>query len=981
MGRSAWLAVAAAIVSCWIPPAIAASPASQSQPADRAKVRLLYGFEEGTDGSPISGLLKGAERIDIITVRDNGVTEGRQCARMTIRHGGRTGCFFLEPQQIRDWGDFDYFAMDVYTDLPEPCAIIVELWDAGSANGEYHSRCTFENVQTHPGQQTLLYRINRPVRNGKQEWNDNQLEPGDRINLNALTRVKIFTASSPDRDEVFWIDNIRLMREGAARPKMSVSLPDGAIGFKFGGAADAMEGFTTVSPATVFGEASEYGFVSPEGLAAGGEGWPDPLTGTFVWSPDGQVIEFRAEVPPGEYLAWLAAGKVVRSGLKDARYHLSINDEVLCDENPSSADLAGEKYIYRFMWTQYSRKPHALWRGYIDRMYPAEIRKVAAKDGQVRLTARNHFTGALILVPAGEKAAFDEMTAAIERARIDTFERTLYAPPQTWPHRRPGDGDFVLFVPEAWRDVMPWTAPTRRSDASVRIEAAGTPGQRVVMRLAVCPFVDIGRCALELADLKGPGTIPASNIKGHFRNYRFDGKSFAEMALLPSLTLEMEEGIAECFWLWMKVPDDAAPGTYEATFTFRPGKGKPVEVPVTFKVYPFRLEAVLPVSYGMYSRNERRWPAFAAGSGGRRLTEQFEWMRQIGFTAAEVDVPRITSLKGKDKVELRIRPTRYELARQVGMAQCPEQAMLAVWLQVGRQVGRLLPDLGVKVDREPGCELRELAFANYYLDACRQYREFLGKVGVPVALEVVDEPREVPNPWNRNLADTIRYSNLLRQVGGLTLYVSPMRDSDGGLDYTVLVNHFDVLALHSYDKSAAIMHKTLRTPGKRLWIYNSGKDRFSWGFYVWRAKAAGRWEWNFCWPEDRAVGGYPGREWYNPFTGLDGLAPYAPEDKYPGGMLYQSAYLQICEGINDYAYLYTLSKAIDAAGRAGRHADAVAEAKAFLASLNKQIPEFLPCGDGNQIARALQTGEGLLEGVRKMDQWRRQIADFIQRLQ
>lgn len=343
-------------------------------------------------------------------------------------------------------------------------------------------------------------------------------------------------------------------------------------------------------------------------------------------------------------------------------------------------------------------------------------------------------------------------------------------------------------------------------------------------------------------------------------------------------------------------------------------------------------------------------------------------------------MPKVTGLKGSDKVEVQIDPTRYKLAKETGLARCPEQAMLAAWLLVGRQVGRRRPDMGAKVDRDPDCEVRDLMFANYYLDGCRQYKEFLQKMGVPVALEVVDEPREVPNPWNRNLADTIRYANLLRKVGGLTLYVSPMRDQDGGKDYTVLVDHFDVLSLHAWDQSVGILHKTQKTPGKRLWLYNSGKDRFSWGFYVWRSLASGRWEWNFCWPEDRAVGGYPGREWYNPFTELDGLAPYAPEE-YPGGMLYKSCYLDMAEGINDYAYLYTLSKAIEVAENACRRADVAAEAKAFLAGLDKQIPQFLAYGDGEQAAKALQMGEGLPEGARKMDQNRRTAAKYIKELQ
>ncbi len=868
MGRLVRLCVVAAMVCAW---------AGAGQAADRTQVRLLYGFEEGSDGSPIPGLLKGSEHIDIITVLDNGVTEGKHCARLTIPKG-KTGVFFLEPDTIKDWGDFDYFAMDVCTLDDEPYTVHFELWDAASESGDYHTRCTFEKVQTHAGRQTLLYRIARPIRNGKQEWDQKQLTPKDRVDLNALTKVRIFVSARPDRDAVFWIDNLRLMQEDAAKPKMKVDLPDGAIAFKFGKAADAMAGFRTVCPQPgEGGEAAEVGhagrLMSSKSLVAAGEGWPDPLAGTFVWSPESESIEFEAAVPAGEYRVWLAAGKVIRCGLKDNRYLLKINDRVLCDERPSAEDLAGENYIYRFLWTQYSARPHALWQDYISRMYPCVQTTVTAKDGKIRLTARNHFVGALVLLSADRQTAFDEMAIRIERTRIEAFERTLAIPAPKTLQRRPDDPPLVLFVPEPWRDVMPWTEPPEQPGKPC-IDAAAAPGQRMVLRLAVMPLVDLGRCQLRVSDLEGPATIPAASIQGYFRNYRFDGRSFGEMALLPSLTLQVETGVTQCFWLWMQVPADAPPGQYKGTFTFQPGKGKPVDVPVSLEVYPFQLEAALPVSFGMYFRNERNWPPFAAGKERQRLKEEFEWMRRIGFTAAEVDVPKVVGLEGRDKVQLRMDATRYELAREVGMAQTPEQAMLAVWLQVGRQVGRLLPDLGIKVDREPGSELHHLAFAPYYLDACRQYRQFLDKVGVPVALEVVDEPREVPNPWNRNLLDTIRYSNLLRQVQGLTLYVSPMRDENDGKDYTALVDHFDILSLHAWDKSAGIMHRTLNTPGKRLWLYNSGKDRFSWGFYVWRARAAGRWEWNFCWPEDRAVGGYPGREWYNPFTELDGLAPY-----------------------------------------------------------------------------------------------------------
>ena len=55
-------------------------------------------------------------------------------------------------------------------------------------------------------------------------------------------------------------------------------------------------------------------------------------------------------------------------------------------------------------------------------------------------------------------------------------------------------------------------------------------------------------------------------------------------------------------------------------------------------------------------------------------------------------------------------------------------------------------------------------------------------------------------------------------------------------------------------------------------------------------------------------------------------------------MLFQSKFLDVSEGITDYAYLITLNKAIQAAEKEGAHTAAVKEAKAFLAVLDRAIP-------------------------------------------
>ena len=122
----------------------------------------------------------------------------------------------------------------------------------------------------------------------------------------------------------------------------------------------------------------------------------------------------------------------------------------------------------------------------------------------------------------------------------------------------------------------------------------------------------------------------------------------------------------------------------------------------------------------------------------------------------------------------------------------------------------------------------------------------------------------------------------------------------------------------------------------------------------------------------RPKGGYPGREWFNPFTASHGLASDAPLT-YPGGILYQSAFLEVAEGISDYAYLLTLEKAL-----AGKDTPAAKEARAFLAALRKAIPQFPELqGLADPDAGAL-VGMGIKDEARlQAVKWRRRLAQHV----
>ncbi len=321
--------------------------------------------------------------------------------------------------------------------------------------------------------------------------------------------------------------------------------------------------------------------------------------------PEDGRLEFRARVPNGDYFVWLCAGPVIRTQYAARHFLLRANDEVLFDELPAPIEYYGRKYLYRFLNTRYSEKPHALWSNYIDRMYPIHTPRVKVTDGTFTLEAENYFVSAVVLVPASAKADFDKFVNATRALRIGAFEKTLRPLPGKKPQAKPGDGAFVVYEPAFGSEVRPWTGPTTEERKRTALQTAAAPGQTVALRLAVTPFADLGSCTLEPSALKGPAELPAGQIAVYSQNYRYDGDNLSEMALMPSATLDVETGVTQCFWLTLEVPDKAAPGTYRGAVTFRPGNGDAVRVPLELEVYPFTLEAVLPVSYGGMYYNPR----------------------------------------------------------------------------------------------------------------------------------------------------------------------------------------------------------------------------------------------------------------------------------------------------------------------------------------------------------------------------------------
>lgn len=925
-------------------------------------MKLLLDFEEGAD---LEALKAHSENIALDIVQDNGVTSGKNCCRLVGNAGSGYSVMELHGALLKGFDQYEYFAIDLFTERTDKIHFVMELWDGDSKN--YATRCTYENLQTRPGQQTLLWKIDQPKRNGKEGLDWDELQPKDKIRRDALSKVKLFFVPPKEGgNTVFWIDKVRLMKADAVGGTIKVALPASAKAFDFGSAGAASPGWTAVD--------AKHAGVMGTNVRDAGRDWPDPLTGGGL-EADG-AFTFTADVPDGQYHAWLCAAPVLSEATRKQPFRLKLCEQLLRNDTLTTEQYYGEQGIFRHLRTQYSQREHAQWLDYVLPAFPEFTAQVEVKGGRLVLEASNYRIGALLLLPAAEEGAFKSLGAELRAARLTYFYKNIFLDPHEAPKAAAGDGAYVLWEPNDTDAIRPWSAPSEaaRKASSVKLQAAA--GRRVVARVCVTAFEDLGSGDVALSDLSGPGTIPASAARLYHQNYVVRGTSVDEQMLLPWTKIRFEPGITWAYWVWLAVPADAKPGAYKGTLSFKPEKGGAKSLPVELTVHAFKLVEDVPASFGMYYAP---WN-FPEGFDRRKLLkEQFVFKREIGFTASSFGSGSVKSLKPDGKVVVTFDPLLPELIKEVGMGRTPEQMQMGQSLGMARQIARLL-GLRPAVDHNPGIEFTKPELKGYYQDALRQYKAFIESTGLPVAVETVDEPREVPNPWNRNLEHTNTYGDWMEEVG-LNSFVTPMGDMQSGKDYTTLTEHHRIVSVHAWEASRRMIAAT-REHKKTLWFYNTGMDRVSWGFYNWKMESKGRWEWHFCWQDRKSPEGYPAEnEWYSPFGSQDGFALHAPYANFAGGMLFKSNYLQVAKGIEDYAYLTTLERVLAQKRTDAAKAETVKAADEFLAALKKSIPEFPKVkGLASPDAGAL-VGEGMDASVGELcGPWQIKCAELIGKL-
>ena len=927
--------LAAALFMLLLPPTVAAGAAPNA--------RLLHGFETKAELAELdpSGLAVS------LTGQREQVTQGDRALSATFQADGSgwPGFRLRTRRTLAGWAAYDLLALDVTNLSGKPVTLNFRFDDAQTKS--YETRAHASKL-LRPGRNAVVVPLKSLRRENKAAFDV------------ATLKVVIIFMGKPKADVQLVIDNLRLVKEVTAR----IDVPNAHL-FDFSSDGGMVfPGFVKVSPAARYNARRRSGFVSTRQLNGSAGRFPDTLVGDAVYhqTPEwGRTpFTFRVDLPDGRY----RVGYVVTAvRFRDHSVTVAGKEHKVVW---TAATLFSEAGIYAGLNDDY-HPGKDLWKAYVATGWPWRWTDATVRGGKLEVTVQSASLAALAVYPAAQQKRMAAVLDSLETSRKKQFEADSFllsmpaanAKPLT-PTAAQRKAGLILFYPRRTDVVTCTTVPTKQT-AGAGLTLAAARGQREPGTFAVYPLRDLGVHQATATALDGPNgsVIPAERIEvrlvRHFIRKSGAGTWSPQPTQLIRPLCRFYRGFTRQFWIAVDVPANAAPGKYAGSLTLT-GVGLKQTVPVALTVYPFTLPGASRASFAFYYSGpiEQRYIARfkdAPLTFEQALDRQLADMRRHGLNALQVPMPTLLPV-GRRTKRLGLRfdqlETYVKLMKVHGFR--TDHASQMFTINLANRLIRL--------------RMKEFSpeFNTVLKNTVAAIDKWFTARGMGVLFWPVDEPREQSrNPWNRNLADTIRHLKLYREVPGVRTTITPMGDANFGVDYTPMVKWMDVIQTHPWPASKKMMELARRSDKPVLWLYNAGVDRLSYGFYVWKAKALGRWQWHYQWGDTS----------YNPFKGYHWAVAWPG----PEGVVSSVGYEQVAMGIVDYKYIELLEGLIAKAKAAGAATDS---ATRVLAEVEAALPEWPAkgMGDGTDV------GEAYAGGVNaKLDGWRGAVAQEIIKLQ
>ena len=789
----------------------------------------------------------------------------------------------------QDWSGYDYLKADLYTAAKEPLQLYIEIHDA--ATKDYWTRVNYDTVVP-PGQSTLVL----PV---KQLYVGEKSRPGRRLLLSAVNRLVLSIGDKPLAP--LFVDNLRLERDDSAE-KIQF---DGLYAFDFGtGTSPVMEGFTPITPATSYSQGRGYGLKDAKVWRAFDVLQPDPLYQDFICLESGGLA---VDVPNGKYRVFLnldnPSGFWGEFQYYRRRAVLAQGKEVAADV----MDFGQLKHKYFRFWDVEDLPGDNTFDKYQRRRYQEKTFDVEVTNGELSL----EFSGenwacsvsAVVIYPVAKSAQGQRFLKWVEDKRkfyFDNYFKRILHPPTGDP-LQPGSEDlrrgYVLFQRDPMREVYYNDMPQRQEIGKpLRLEAFA--GQYETATLGVVPLKDLGTARLEASPLTGPaGKIPDDAVDIGFVSYRLSRVSMegsvytiSPRLIMPTNTVSAPQGVTRQFWITLKTPPDAKPGTYTGALTLTSESGGAATVPLEVRVRKGLLDPIdIPAGPWGHSIGVPWYEDDpAAAEFSQRLTlASLRKLREYGFTACSgIPTVRYQGFKdGQPMLDFATADTQMRLAKDLGFLAVCSYGSGVTGLNAYYQ------------DTDP---MKAAGFSDYSAFIKAIYsaiqRHAVQEAWIPVFWNLADEP--LGDDLKRACQNAEAYRKAFPKGPPFFTGASSFTGKDRSDPHFQLSKAFHVADWNLHDEDGVnLLHESGVD-----WAFYNGGNRWTYGYYLYKAAKQFDMKFRLSWHWNAAAG--------DPYYALD-----CREDDYawcnatPDGRLVPSIHFeQLRAGIDDYRYMLTLAR-------------------------------------------------------------------------
>ncbi len=796
---------------------------------------------------------------------------------------------YMSTFRKQDWSGFDSLDVDVFVEADEPVAVSVLIGDVAWKNkgGTYWNRYN-GTFNLSPGANTLsipvegLYRGEAGSRNADIKTN---IDPKNIIRLDIGFNTKLQKLGT------LYLSPLRLTKE---------SRPDGVLAYDFGPESQVVSpGFTPVSWNTIYGQNGKtYGLRFSAGgpNSARDDTFPTRLYQDYVMM---EGNEFRVDVPDGLYHAWLVYDDCGYWGGEAARFSsrkvISEGDTVWSENR---GDAGATDYLYRFEHVE-PKPGQSVWDLYVKELFTPKRFDVTVKGGVLKL--RFHSEGALgskvaalILYPDSKKDEGAKYVAEVEARNRAEFEaRAVFMGPKPIANSAaPSPDGFTWGYIPLDTDCSFFDLLTIRETPKI----IAARNQRVSMSFAIRPEKDFaGPVTLIASELKGPkGAIPASAVdcrvvrQALHRGYNNIAYTIGpETIRSMDADLKLDTGLTRQFWITIHVPVDAASGVFSGSVKLS-ANGLALTVPISVDIVPVKLDEP-DMAFGPFGVHVP--PGIVDTQ--KALRDLFVVLKEHGMNSFSGGPSvRFSGLDadGKPKLDFAACDEFMDAAKAAGFSM-EINAYGGPCMVSNLHDSYVIGETGRGWEKKTGKTMGELLKIVWTAVAEHAKRA----KWLPIAYEMTDEPRVV---------ETCR-----AQLELMRLYRESVPFVDIGGSYSVdwtrsdpfeteVQNIFRTLNWSSLNLHTQTDFDKAKELGKRIYIYNQGTTRYSFGAYQWaefRKGVRGRMQWHLL-----ALHGWQ-------FFDLDGREPDTAMINWGRNEIIPTLKLARCrEGADDFRFAATL---------------------------------------------------------------------------